>query len=293
MFNYDVPLPTSYEVAEVVNCAYEDICKYELEINEETIEPEEVVAEKKESEKKVKPLDKINITSGYTGPNKTRTYKYNGKYVTDHHYGVDLTGGTKIYAVADGKVVKVVNTGSNGGTMCQVRIQHKDYQSAYYHCKSGSIRVKKGQYVKKGEWIATVGNTGKSTGKHLHFQIDKGSNATSINPTAYAKGNKELKGLTKPNSDDWEPNKDYKLLKEKYLRTSPEVTATNKYKYKNLTPSAKEKCFQDKLGYARYKIGAIVNIKEFTDDKNKYVWGRTNTLWVCVQDNTGNQVEKV
>lgn len=280
MFNYDVPLPTSYEVVEM-EYAYEDI--YELE-------EIEIIEEEKEEEVIMKPLDKINITSGYTGPNKTRTYKYNGKYVTDHHFGVDLTGGTKIYAVADGKVVKVVNTGSNGGTMCLIRIQHKDYQSAYYHCKSGSIRFKKGDYVRKGDHIADVGNTGKATGKHLHFQIDKGTNATSINPTEYAKGNKELKGLSIPNNG-WKAG-DYKLLKEKYLRKSPEV-ASNKVKYKNLTANAKAKCFQDPIGYARYKIGAIINIKEFTEDKKKYIWGRTNTLWVCVYDNTGDQVEKV
>ena len=269
MITYDVPPLTSYEVGEVRNI-------------EEYEEKDEDV---------MKPLDKITITSGYTGPHKWREYKYNGKIVKDHHYGVDLIGGTKIYAVADGKVVKVVNKGSKGGVMCLIRIKHKDYQSAYYHIESGSARVKEGQYVKKGDYIAKVGNTGKATGKHLHFQIDKGSNATSINPTAYAKGNKELKGLTKP-SKDWETG-EYKTLKEKYLRKTPEVSATNKVQYKNLTPNAKEKCFQDKLGYARYKIGAVIQLNEFTSDKKGNTWGRTNTLWLCVHDDTGNQVEKI
>lgn len=85
---------------------------------------------------------------------------------------------------------------------------------------------------------------------------------------------------------------DYTLLYNKYLRTSPEVKPNNKYKWKNLTPTAKDKCIKDKLGYARYKVGAKINIKEFKYDKKGNLWGRTNTLWLCVEDKSGNQVKK-
>lgn len=287
----DIPLPTSCEVEKVEQSYYEEYQEYENYI--EVVENEEHNnnEEKKRKEKKVKPLDKITITSGYTGPKKTRTYKINGKMVTDHHYGVDLVGGSKIYAVADGKVVKVVNKGEKGGTMCLVRIKHKDYQSAYYHCKSGSIKVKVGQYVKKHQHIADVGNTGKVTASHLHFQIDKGSNATSINPTAYAKGNKELVGLTKP-AKDWATG-DYKTIKEKYARKTPEVTSGNKIKYNALEKDIREKCYQDKLGYAKYKLNQTVPLSQFATDKKGYIWGKCKNNWLCVYDNTGNQVEKV
>ena len=52
----------------------------------------------------MKPIetDNIKITSAFTGKYKTRTYKINGKMITDHHYGVDLVGGTKILATANG-----------------------------------------------------------------------------------------------------------------------------------------------------------------------------------------------
>lgn len=276
MITNDMPPLTSYEVEQVEQYTYEDMYE-ELEIEEE----EEIM----------KPLDKITITSGYTGSKKWREYKKDGKIVKDHHYGVDVIGGTKIYATADGKVVKVVNKGSKGGTMCLVRIQHKEYQSAYYHIKSGSARVKVGDWVKKGEWIATIGNTGNVTGTHLHFQIDKGSNATAINPTTYVKGNKELKGLSKP-SKDWQKG-EYKTLKEKYIRSTPEVTANNKVKYGALFEDVKPLCFQDKLGYARYKIGAVITLTDFTTDKKKNVWGKTRNTWLCVQDSTGDQVEKI
>ena len=235
--------------------------------------------------------DKLKTTSAYTGPNKTRKYKYNGKWVVDHHYGIDLVGGTQIVATAAGKVTKVVNKGENGGTCCKVRIQHKDYQSAYYHLKSGSIVVKVGDYVEKGQYIAEMGNTGTSTGRHLHFQIDKGGNSTSIDPTDYAYGRKELIGLPAPTPSTWEPG-DYITLQHKYLRYTPEVITTNKCKYKNLSANAKKKCISDNNGYARYKIGAEINIKEFRTDNKGNIWGRTNTLWLCVQDSSGAQVKK-
>lgn len=235
----------------------------------------------------MKPLDKITITSGYG----KRTYTYNGKKITDFHHGVDIVGGTKIYATADGQVVKVVNKGSKGGTMCLVRLQHKDYQSAYYHIKSESARVKKGDWVSAGQWIATIGNTGKATGVHLHFQIDKGGNDTSINPTKYAKGQKDLKGKTKP-AKDWE-NGTYKVLKEKYVRTSPEVKKSDKVKYDKMLPSQKELCVKDKLGYAKYKVGVELFLNKFTTDKKGNVWGKYLNTWLCVCDDTGYQVEAV
>ena len=278
MLTNDIPPLTSIEVAEVeeYNIDYNDnfmIDEYEITINNEN----EVEI--------MKPLDKIEITSGYG----KRTYTLNGKKITDFHHGVDIVGGKKIYATADGKVVKVVNKGSKGGTMCLVRIQHKDYQSAYYHIKSGSARVKVGQWVKKGDWIATIGNTGKVTGTHLHFQIDKGTNATSINPTEYAKGKKELVGLRKP-AKDWQ-NGNYKVLVEKYKRTSPEVKSNNKVKYDKMLPSEKELCVKDKLGYAKYKEGAVIFLNKFTTDKKGNVWGKNLNAWLCVSDSSGYQVE--
>ena len=235
--------------------------------------------------------NKLKTTSAYTGPNKTRKYKYNGKWVVDHHYGIDLVGGTQIVATADGKVVKVVNKGENNGTMCKVRIQHKTYQSAYYHLKSGSIVVKEGEYVKKGQYLAEMGNTGHSTGKHLHFQIDKGGNSSSIDPTDYAYGRKELVGLPAPTPITWEPG-DYITLQHKYIRCTPEVLTTNKVKYSRLSAEAKPKCISDNKGYAKYKIGVTVTIREFATDSKGNVWGKTKNTWLCVEDSSGAQVKK-
>ena len=282
--NYDIPLP-SQEVVE--GYVYEDENEKYGEIFE--IKEEEIMF----------PIetDKLKTTSGYTGSKSWRTYTYKGKTVKDHHYGIDLVGGTKILAIADGRVVKVVNKGENGGTCCKVRIQHKDYQSAYYHCKSGSIKVNVGDYVVKGQPIATVGNTGTSTGPHLHFQIDKGSNATAIDPTQYAYGKKELVGIVDPRKEFTAGF--YTLLKSKYARltpTVPEKNDSNKVKYKNLLPEVQSLCEKDDKGYAKFKKGISLAFVDFTVDSKGRLWGRRkgkNTdLYACVYDSTGYQAKK-
>lgn len=217
----------------------------------------------------MKPLkDKITITSGYGERIHPVTKK------KTFHYGVDAVSSSSkdILATADGQVVKVVNTGSKGGTMCLVRIQHKDYQSAYYHIKSGSSLVKKNEWVKKGQKIATMGNTGQVTGTHLHFQIDKGTNATAINPTEYLKGNKELVG-----KEPIIPIK-YELLYDKWLRKQPKV-AVNKIK--------------------KLSKGTVLSSKDnkiYTDTKkNKWIYTiiNSNTGYVCIEDSTGKQAKEL
>ena len=84
----------------------------------------------------------------------------------------------------------------------------------------------------------------------------------------------------------------YEVLYNKYLRTSPEVKLHNKALYKNLNDNAKSKTYPDN-GYARYRIGAEIDIKEFAADSKGNIWGRTNQLWLCVQDKSGYQVKKV
>lgn len=245
---------------------------------------------------KVLNTDNIKTTSAYTGAKKTRKYKYKGKWVIDHHYGIDIIGSDDVLAQSTGRVVKVVNKGTNGGVMCQVRIQHQVYQSAYYHLKSGSILVKKGDLVREGQKIATMGNTGKSSGKHLHFQVDKGNNASAIDPTDYAYGRKTLAPL-----ENWEEG-DYGWLYHKCIRSTPEIKLNNKVKYSALSTKAKEKCIKDALGYAKTKIGSIMHLDKFTTDAKGRVMGRTTNgkkngkvvyVWICVEDKTGKQCKKV
>ncbi len=85
------------------------------------------------------------------------------------HHGTDFGAkrGTPLLAVNTGKVSFA---GRMGGYGKVVKIKHAGgYESLYAH--QSRIRVKRGQYVKKGQIIGYVGNTGRSTGPHLHFGL--------------------------------------------------------------------------------------------------------------------------
>ncbi len=89
-----------------------------------------------------------------------------------HGYnGVDLAApiGTPIYAAADGTVI-ISRTGYNGGYGTYVVVSHPNgTQTVYAHMSKIAVRV--GQNVEQGQIIGAVGNTGKSTGPHVHFEI--------------------------------------------------------------------------------------------------------------------------
>lgn len=93
-----------------------------------------------------------------------------------NHMGIDFTpgSGVPIQIMADG-VVREVVTGDNGGCGVNVTIDHmiggQLVSSKYCHMQSGSVRVSVGQQVKVAETVGLVGNTGVSTGAHLHFEI--------------------------------------------------------------------------------------------------------------------------
>jgi len=97
------------------------------------------------------------------------------------HSGIDLTAGygTPIRAARSGRVI---SCGWNGGFGRAVVLRHDNgFQTIYGHCSK--IYVNRNQYVKKGQTIAAVGNSGISTGPHLHFEVRKGGRA--VNPLRY------------------------------------------------------------------------------------------------------------
>ncbi len=98
------------------------------------------------------------------------------------HKGMDFNAplGTPIYATADGKVIDAgFNTGGFGN---RVVINHGyGYQTLYGHMLRIKARV--GQEVKRGELIGYVGNTGKSTGPHCHYEVHR--NGYPVDPIYY------------------------------------------------------------------------------------------------------------
>lgn len=85
------------------------------------------------------------------------------------HSGMDFAAkvGTEIYATGDGKVVYAAWKQGYGN--CIIVDHGYGYQTLYGHMSKYNARV--GQKVKRGEIIGFVGNTGKSTGSHLHYEV--------------------------------------------------------------------------------------------------------------------------
>ena len=90
-------------------------------------------------------------------------------HVEKFHNGIDLASptGTDIYAAYDGKVVAAAYSSSMGN---YIMIDHgDDLYTIYMH--ASKLYVSTGDIVVKGETIAAVGSTGRSTGPHLHFGV--------------------------------------------------------------------------------------------------------------------------
>lgn len=88
--------------------------------------------------------------------------------VSSYHSGLDIAAntGTQILAALDGEVLEAATDTYYGNYL---KIQKDDLIMIYAHCSK--LLVKAGDQVKKGELIAYVGNTGNSTGPHLHFEL--------------------------------------------------------------------------------------------------------------------------
>jgi len=121
------------------------------------------------------------IGNGWARPSRGNLTSVYGSRWGAFHNGIDYGGNLPVYAARDGVVVKTGWNSGYGNTGLGVRIAHGGGFETYYgHADPGEIRVKEGQYVKAGQWISMGGNTGNSTGQHLHFSIFK--NGKSLNP---------------------------------------------------------------------------------------------------------------
>jgi murein DD-endopeptidase MepM/ murein hydrolase activator NlpD len=96
------------------------------------------------------------------------------------HNGVDYGAaiGTPVWAVADGVVTRAQNTGAGGNTVC---IRHVNaMETCYLHLSRYGAGVRAGARVSQKQVIAYSGNTGRSTGPHLHFALKR--NGAFVNP---------------------------------------------------------------------------------------------------------------
>ncbi len=104
------------------------------------------------------------------------------------HYGTDFAAsyGTPVYATADGVVIKA---GWSTGYGRLIKIQHEfGIETRYAHLSK--IRVNVGQRVSRGDRIGDMGNSGHSTGTHLHYEVRVGG--TAVNPMTYIRAAQDV-----------------------------------------------------------------------------------------------------
>ena len=108
--------------------------------------------------------------------------------IIKHHAGIDLAAPLEapIRAISSGFVIF---SGMHGGYGNLVVLMHKDGITSHYgHCQTLSVNV--GEQIKAGSIIATVGDTGKVTGPHLHLEIRK--DGAALDPEKVIPGLAEL-----------------------------------------------------------------------------------------------------
>ena len=142
---------------------------------------QEVVSALQQSKEELEHLPSISpVSFGWTSSGYgTRKDPFTGRLTM--HRGLDFSSwtGTPVYATADGKVRKAGKAGTLG---LLVEIDHDNGVTTRYGHNS-KLLVKVGQRVKRGDLIAEVGSTGRSTSPHCHYEIHV--NGRHVNPWRY------------------------------------------------------------------------------------------------------------
>ena len=136
------------------------------------------------AQKLILPINKLRITAGYKNPNYRKEFGYN-------HYGVDYTDQARadktVWGSGEGTITHVGWSDSCGNVICAVykncqltNGQVKDLTIRYYHLEK--IYVKAGQKITKDTRLGLYGNTGASTGDHLHIEIDTDTKYPNYTP---------------------------------------------------------------------------------------------------------------
>jgi murein DD-endopeptidase MepM/ murein hydrolase activator NlpD len=127
------------------------------------------------------PVARPRVTSGFG-------YRVHPVFHTKKmHNGIDFktNTGTPVKTTADGVVTRVISADNSGyGKLVVIRHQY-GFDTAYAHLSS--IKVRPGQKVKRGQLIALSGNSGRSTGPHLHYEVHFLGKA--INPIDFVRWN--------------------------------------------------------------------------------------------------------
>lgn len=213
------------------------------------------------------------------------------------HKGVDFSGNPNVSGGYDDILAfaggTVITAGFEKDCGYWVRIDHGNgVISRYMHMKKGSLKVKVGNKVKKGQIIGSMGATGNVTGRHLHFDISFNGDVTSthggfyvekqnrtyVDPIPYLMGEKtitDVAGYTIGN---------YKVVKAVNIRKGP-GTNYDRVFYSSFSLNAKLQV--KKLGGKPedndFSKGMKLSISKIEQDKHGNWWGKCPTGWVYMK----------
>ena len=189
------------KIADKYDAIAEDISVFNDISDGDTLKPGDVIFVINGIIKTVVPKSTSSFGSSYTTPSNTKVQSgyyirpVQGRITSSYgsrkggfHPGVDIgnSRGTPVMAAADGIVVKVVNSCAEGRKSCgggygnHVDVKHENGdKTRYAHLNKTFVGV--GQPVSQGQPIGAIGNTGNSTGPHLHWEIEN-SNGSKMKP---------------------------------------------------------------------------------------------------------------
>lgn len=212
------------------------------------------------------------------------------------HTGIDIVKERNaldaIVAAEKGKVIKIVSNvrgrDISKGYGNYVELQHgNNVVTKYCHLRYGSIKVKMGQIVNKGQEIGYMGDTGYTFGAHLHFQVIQSGN--TINPLPYLNDQKVLV-----------PYNESKYTKGNYIVTTDVLnvrkgpgSSYDIVRYPELTVNAREQMKE----LVNYPANGYVKGMEFTaleiQELEGESWARTPSGWVCIYNRNGVYCKKI
>ena len=215
------------------------------------------------------------------------------RYKGSRHNGIDLVGAgyTLDYVVAhsDGTVVGVVsninyNTSKSGRRIYgnYVKIKHDNGMFTFYaHLKYGSVAVKVGDRVTKGQVLGYMGNTGYSFGAHLHFEI-RNINNIQIDPTPYVGADlpaTEKQDANISNNASYKVGTTYTTQVILKVRSGAGTNYAQKF-YNQLTSNAKANAYSTGVNVGCLKAGTRVTCQEIRQVGND-TWIRIPSGWVA------------
>lgn len=136
------------------------------------------------------PLDYAEISSGFS---YSRFHPFMHRF--QPHLGIDYVAPIRspVRAVADGRVKE---SGYKGGNGLYVKLEHGEHETGYLHLKALGADISPGMYVRQGQVIGYLGNTGLSTGPHLCFRYWR--NGVPENPDLIASNSGPIQKLPEP-----------------------------------------------------------------------------------------------